>query len=179
MSDKKKQSRKSHLKVKSQIIVKAKRKKMLVAASVKKEEYDRDFSGWALHQAKFLKKGEFDKLDIDNLIEEIEDLSRRERDRLISHLENLLMHELKAKYQPEMHSASWDASIKEAKFKVQKVIKDNPSLKPHLKNILSDAYYAARLKAVRDTGLEEKNFPEECPWKLNEVFSDLEKKYLK
>src|SRR5262245_9075241 len=99
--------------------VKAYSKKMAVSAPVVKEKdvYETDFSKWAIIQAKFLEKGEFNKLDIDHLKEEIEDLSRRESDKLVSYLENLLMHRLKVKYQPSMHTASWDASIKEASFK--------------------------------------------------------------
>lgn len=86
-------------------------KKLALPASKHQEiDYEVDFSAWATSQANFLKTGEFKKLDIDNLIEEIEDLSRRERDKLVSHLENLLMHKLKVKYQPTMHTASWDSS---------------------------------------------------------------------
>src|SRR5262249_49138014 len=129
-------------------------------------------------QAKLLKCREFSKLDIDNLIGEIEDLSKRERDKLTSYLENLLMHELKVKYQPAMHTLSRDASIKEAKFKLQKILEKNPSLKPALKEIMKEAYYVARLAAVRQTGLEEKNFPAKCPWSMKEIFPGLEKKYL-
>jgi hypothetical protein len=77
-----------------------------------------------------------------------------------------------------MHTASWDASIKEAQFKVKKILERNPSLKPKLKGILQEAYSAARLKAVRDTGLEENTFPEECIWQLKDIFPDLENKYL-
>ncbi len=144
---------------------------------LEKSSYDKDFSKWANDQAMFLKKQEFSKLDMKNLIEEIEDLSKRERDKLISHLENLLMHMLKVKYQPIMHTASWDASIKGARFKAQKTLSDNPSLKPKLKNILEDAYFTARLKAVIETKLDEKTFPENCPWKLKDIFADLAKEY--
>lgn len=153
------------------------KKLSLHKTSVEKLGYEKDFSKWAVQQARFLKKKEFLRLDIDNLIEEIEDLSKRESDKLTSHLENLLMHQLKAKYQPKKRTSSWDASIKEARFKAQKVLEKNPSLKPKLKNILFEAYYTARLKAVRETGLEEIAFPEECPWNPKDIFSDLEKKY--
>jgi Domain of unknown function DUF29 len=126
--------------------VRANPRRLSLAAPVKEElEYDKDFSKWANNQAKHLRKGEFSKLDIDNLIEEIEDLSKRERDKLISHLEILLMHRLKVKFQPGMHTTSWDLSIKEANFKAQKALRENPSLKPKLKTIFSDAYFSARI----------------------------------
>jgi Domain of unknown function DUF29 len=46
-----------------------------------------------------------------------------------------------------------------------------------LKDILCEAYYTARLKAVGETGLEEETFPEKCPWNLKDIFLNLEKKY--
>jgi uncharacterized protein DUF29 len=73
--------------------------------------------------------------------------------------------------------AKKEDAIEEAKFKVQRMLENNPSLKPKLKDILREAYYAARLKAVRKTGLEEETLPEECPWNLREIFLKLEKKY--
>lgn len=139
--------------------------------------YDKDFFKWANTQADLLKKGEFSKLDIDNLIEEIEDLSKREKQRLTSYLEVLLMHLLKAKFQPEMHTVSWDLSIREAHHKADKTLKENPSLKSKLKEIVEDAYFTARLKAALETKMPEKTFPEKCPWILKDLLVDLGKKY--
>ena len=146
-------------------------------SSKEKLLYDTDFSEWAENQAALLKNKEFENLDLLNLIEEIEDLSKREKQRLISYLENLLMHKLKFEYQPEKRTPSWNASIKEAGFKAQKTLSDNPSLKHNLKSILEDAYFSARLKAVVETNLEEETFPEKCEWTLRDIFPDLEKKY--
>lgn len=158
--------------------VKARPKALSVAAPVKKDsEYEEDFSKWANNQARFLKRGEFERLDMDNLIEEIADLSKREKQRLTSYLEVLLMHMLKVKFQHEKHTSSWDRSIKVASHKAQKTLSENPSLKQKLKEIVDDAYFSARLEAVDETGLDESKFPEKCPWSLKDIFHDLEKKY--
>ena len=50
-----------------------------------------------------------------------------------------------------------------------------PNKSIRLKDPLREAYFAARLKAVRETGLDEETFPEECPWNLKEIFLTLEK----
>jgi hypothetical protein len=84
---------------------------------------------------------------------------------------------LKVKYQPEKHTTSWDLSIKEANHKVQKTLYENPSLKSKLKEIVDDAYFSARIKAALETEMEEKTFPETCPWKVKDIFPDLKKKY--
>lgn len=139
--------------------------------------YEDDFFKWTKNQARLLKKKEFSNLDIDNLIEEIESLGRLEKRTLQSYLELLLMHMLKVEYQAEKHSKSWDLSIKEARLKVKTTLLDNPSLKPKFKSIVETAYASARIKAALETKLDEAKFPEVCPWKLQEIFPDLEKKY--
>lgn len=140
-------------------------------------EYEKDFSKWANNQARFLKRGEFERLDMDNLIEEIADLSKREKQRLTNYLEVLLMHMLKVKFQPKKHISSWDRSIKVASHKAQKTLSENPSLKSKLKEIVADAYFSARIEATDETGMDESKFPEECPWEIKEIFPTLEKKY--
>ena len=46
-----------------------------------KELYERDYSQWAETMADLLSLGNFAQLDIENLVEEVRDLSKRERDR--------------------------------------------------------------------------------------------------
>ena len=164
------------MKKKSEII-RAQPRRMSVSAPVRGSGYEKDFSKWASTQANFLKKREFSKLDIENLIEEIEDLSKREKQRLTSYLEILLMHKLKIEYQPKKHTKSWDLTIKEADHKAQKTLLDNPSLKSKLNDIVDDAYFSARLRAAVETKLDESKFPEICPWDLKDIFPNLEKKY--
>lgn len=141
-------------------------------------EYDKDFYKWANQQAKFLKSGEYAKLDMDNLFEELEGLGKSEKFRLGSYLENALMHKLKVQFQPEKHSRSWDLSIKEAIFKAQQTLEENPSLKSKLRKILENAYFSAKIRAAKETEMEESIFPDECPWPLEEFFPRIPKKYV-
>jgi hypothetical protein len=133
------------------------------------QEYDTDFYGWSEHQAELLKNKEFDKLDILNLIEEIETLGRSEKRTLKSYLIILLIHLLKVKYQPEKHTRSWDLSIKNSRREFMECLSENPSLKPKLLDILESAYFSARISAIQQTGLEEEIFPIECPWTIEEL----------
>jgi len=143
------------------------------ASKIEELEYDKDLFKWTKTQANLLQKGELEKLDIDHLREEIESLGISLQRALESYISNLLMHKLKIEYQPEKHSNSWDNSIKNATFQIEKLIKKNPSLKTYLPGIFKDAYYAARLDASSETGLDEKKFPEECPWTIKELFPEL------
>lgn len=154
---------------KKSIVFPSKKLSMTFPKKQENSSYDKDFYKWTKTQSEFLKKGELKKLDIGNLIEEIESLGRSEKRTLKSHLEILLMHMLKVKFQPENHTKSWNLSIKNSKFKAKTVLKENPSLKPKLSEILKEAYFAARLDAALETGLDEKKFPKECPWKIEEI----------
>lgn len=49
-----------------------------------KKLYDRDYSQWAETMADLLASGNFTGLDIENLVEEVRDLSKRERDLLVT-----------------------------------------------------------------------------------------------
>ena len=54
--------------------------------------YEKDFYSWTQEQADFLRNGQFNNLDIPNLIEEIETMRRSEKRELESRLTILLLH---------------------------------------------------------------------------------------
>ncbi|MCD8485875.1 MAG: DUF29 domain-containing protein [Desertifilum sp.] len=61
--------------------------------------YEVDFYAWTIEQAKFLKEGKWDGLDISNLVEEIESLGKQQRQELRNRLGILLGHLLKWEFQ--------------------------------------------------------------------------------
>jgi hypothetical protein len=69
--------------------------------------YEKDYANWAEIMANLLAEKQFDELDIDNLVEEIKDLSKRERDKLISSIRLIIHHLLKWKYQPQKRAMRW------------------------------------------------------------------------
>jgi hypothetical protein len=104
------------------------------------------------------------------LAEEIESLGRSDKREIKSRLENLLVHLVKWRCQPERRSAPWEASIDEARQRIGRVIKDSPSLRSYPGEVLSEAYrYAIRNKAIR--ALELRHLPEACPWAIEDVLS--------
>ncbi len=131
--------------------------------------HDKDFYKWTNEQVKFLKKKEFNKLDISHLIEELESLGNSEKRALESHLIILFLHLLKIDHQPTMRCKSWENSVENARFRINKLIKENPSLKRKLADFLPDAYFSARLEASSETGLDVEEFPTECPWNIKDI----------
>jgi Domain of unknown function DUF29 len=154
-------------------------KRLSLSAPLKKElKYDKDFFKWTKTQVSLLKKRNLDKLDIDNLIEEIESLGRNDKRTLKSQATKLLMHLLKQKYQPEGrgNSNSWSSSISSATMEIQYLIEDSPSLKNELIKIYSKAYEDAKFYAAEETAVDIKKFPKECPWKIEEILPFVHKK---
>ena len=134
--------------------------------------YDKDFYSWTQEQAELLRKGQFNSLDIPNLIEEIETMGRSEKRELQRRLTVLLLHLLKWKYQPARRGRSWNLTIKGQRIEYSNVLADNPGLKPQLTTILGNAYKLARVKAATETQLDIDTFPEECPWMIEDITND-------
>ena len=141
-------------------------------ARVRGSLYETDVVAWAERQAEALRAGRFDDLDLENLAEEIGDVSRREAEALESHLETLLVHLLKWRHDPDHRSRSWQGTIRVARHKTAKLLRDSPSLRPRLPALVEDAYPAARIRAGVETGLAEETFPAACPFTLDQITGD-------
>jgi hypothetical protein len=109
------------------------------------------------------------ELDWPNIAEEIENVGRAEQDQLISRLAILLAHLLKRHFQPDRRGNSWRLSILEQRRRSVRIVSHGPSLRPHLNDILAEAYGDAVLIAARETELPEVTFPPVCPWTFEEA----------
>ena len=65
------------------------------------QTYEDDVVAWANEQARLLRTGRFDLLDIEHIAEEIEDVGKSEQRELANRMAVLLTHLLKWHYQPE------------------------------------------------------------------------------
>jgi hypothetical protein len=137
--------------------------------SVRRALYEEDFAAWAEAQAEALRAGPLDGLDLAHLAEEIGDLSKRERDAIESHLETLVMHLLKWRYQPNRRSRSWEATIKVARRNIAKLLRRSPSLRRDLPASLDEVYPNSRIRAAVATRLPDDLFPDTCPFTLDQV----------
>lgn len=132
--------------------------------------YESDFHEWALQQAELLRKAAFDKLDVANLVEELQAMSARERRELISRLRVLLMHLLKWQYQPNYPiKTSWQTTINNQRDDIALLLEDSPSLIPKIPEALTKAYPMAVREAVQESGLPKSLFPAECPWTFEQA----------
>ena len=117
--------------------------------------YEEDFCVWADQQAALLKAGRLDKLDLTNLIEEVEDMGNRHRDALQSQLIRLMMHIIKWKIQPQQRSKSWVNSINDARNQIDLSQDRYPSLNNrHIQSIWDKSFMLATRYAQKETRLQ-------------------------
>lgn len=150
---------------------------------MKKSLYERDFQLWIEQTIEQLKNRDFDRLDINYLIEELADLGRSEKNALESNLKILLAHLLKLKVQfdaPDSMKDSWYSSVDEHRQRVKDALNKTPSLKFYLSTALIEAYPDGRKLAIKETkrakyGVrmpDEVEYPQNCPFTMQEILDE-------
>jgi Domain of unknown function DUF29 len=131
-------------------------------------DYDTDFYAWTQAQAAALRDGKWNTLDRANLAEEIESLGRSERYAIESHLQNLLTHLLKWRYDPGTEPRrGWRITIRNARLDIAKRALGH--LQHYPAQYLATAYRHAREDAADATDRPLTTFPEACPWPMAQV----------
>lgn len=133
--------------------------------------YNKDFYAWSLYNAELIREGKLSEVDLQNVAEEIESMGRSARHKLINRFAILLAHLLKWKFQPERRGKSWKFTIREQRIRIQKLLKESPSLKYELQEQFNDAYEIALLVAEKETDLTEGVFPNVCPFSSEETLN--------
>ncbi|KOR32141.1 hypothetical protein TI05_09150 [Achromatium sp. WMS3] len=135
-------------------------------------EYEKDFYSWIYRNINLLRQHNFEALDIDILIDELESMAKGDRRKLISHLMVLISHLLKWQFQPEQRSGSWRGSIRKQRIQIRKQLEDSPSLKNQLVTGINSAYPDSLKLAIEETGLKADTFPDECPYSITQLLND-------
>jgi hypothetical protein len=116
----------------------------------RKSLYESDFLLWTEETVAKLRAKDFDHVDLENLIEEIECLGRSEKKEIKSRLTTLLEHLIKRIY-IDMHQElnGWERTIRNQRTEIEFALDDSPSLKALWSNTFDIAFRAA-LRDVRD-----------------------------
>lgn len=131
--------------------------------------YEADFHAWAREQAARLRDLRPNSIDWENVAEEIESLGRSDKRQIESRLKVLLVHLLKARFQPGKDKPGWKSTVREQRRGIAKLIKESPSLKSHPSSVMNEEYGHAREDAADETGLDLESFPEECPFTIAQI----------
>ncbi|WP_203427706.1 DUF29 domain-containing protein [Rippkaea orientalis] len=127
--------------------------------------YDQDFALWIEETVKQLKSGNLSQVDLENLIEEVESLGKRDKRELKRRLITLFEHLLKRHYVPLPECyRGWELTIKRTHSKLKDLLKESPSLR----NLLTDIYLDCYQEAVENMRIEyDANFPDFSPFADN------------
>ncbi|UMY17319.1 DUF29 domain-containing protein [Methylobacterium organophilum] len=131
--------------------------------------YGTDFHAWTQAQAALLRARRFDELDLGNLIEEVASVGASEKREIESRLDILLAHLLTWAYQPGARTSSWQATLREQRMRIGRILKSSPSLKKYPAEVFSESYLAGRLEAARETGIDFSLFPEQPPFTVEQA----------
>lgn len=126
--------------------------------------YEQDLTLWYARQAELMRERRFDELDLENVIEELDVAGKNLRRELHSPLRVLLMHLLKCQFQDERISGSSRGTLAEQRDEIAYLVKDSPSLRPAIMEIVTEEYPKAVHRAAAETGLPESTFPSVNPY---------------
>jgi hypothetical protein len=143
-----------------------------IRETVMNTRYEQDVVAWANEQARLLRAGRYDLIDIENVAEEIEDVGKSEQRELISRMAVLLAHLLKWQYQPERRGNSWRFTIRTQRKQIWIALEETPSLKARLSDNgwWEKVWLEATRHAADETGLFD--FPTVCPWTFAEIMDE-------
>ncbi|MFM7407355.1 MAG: DUF29 domain-containing protein [Cuspidothrix sp.] len=145
--------------------------------------YEQDFNVWRETIIKKIKQQDFNDIDWEHLLLELEDMGKSEKRSFLSNLTILIAHLLKLTVQadaPEMMKGSWYSSVTEHRFRVRKDLGENPSFKNYLNEIIFIAYADARKLAIKESknaklGLrkpEETEYPLDFPFTIEQLLDE-------
>ncbi|MFB2839791.1 DUF29 domain-containing protein [Floridanema evergladense] len=131
--------------------------------------YESDDFEWLEATIKLLKNRQFNALDLENLIEELEDLGSEKRNAVVSLLEQIIRHLLLLEYwtsERERNQNNWRAEI--VNFRTQ----INRRLTTNLRNYLQEnlnLIYKDALRFVQEKTGKTVEFPSECTYTLDQL----------
>ncbi len=131
--------------------------------------YKDDLFGWVEDQVALLNAGKLSEIDIVNIADELGDVGKDQYDKLESAIRIVLVHLLKWDHQLSHRSKSWVFSIRTQRRQIDRILKKNPSLKPHIAEAVVEGYLDARDEAESETGLPAVTFAVDCPYDWNAI----------
>lgn len=115
---------------------------------------------------------QFEAIDIAHLVEALHDMSGSLYAAVSSAIFQVLVHLLTWCYRSEKRSRSWQLSLLEHRTRLPRRLRQAPSLRRAIPQMIADEYPAARRKARLQTGLSLETFPTTCPWTVEQILAE-------
>ncbi len=130
--------------------------------------YETDPTLWLEKTIEYLKSDRLDQLDIEHLIEELEDLGKRDKNKAASLLEQIIRHLLLLQYWSAEHdnnASHWESEIDSFRTQLRRHL--TTTLRQYLEQELHIIYQDALRYTRKKTGL--KNLPNHCPYSIENL----------
>jgi len=137
--------------------------------------YEQDYLCWVEKTVEQLKSRDFDHLDLDNLIEEVESLGRSEKHAVSSYLMRLCEHLLKVKYWETERAhclREWNVEITNFRIQIQAELESSPSLKTFLQSRFAKDYKNGRKLFLKASELDPESIPEQPCFTLEQALEE-------
>ena len=131
--------------------------------------YEIDDSLWLEETIELLKAKNFEALDVENLIEELEDLGNEKKFRVASFLQQIIRHCLLLQFwtrERDYNQAHWRSEIVNFQNQIDTYLTTN--LRNYLSQELPRIYQKA-LNYVREKTDNQVSFPGKCPYSLENL----------
>jgi AcrR family transcriptional regulator len=138
-----------------------------------RELYEIDNALWIEATIALLKQQEFEGLDLDHLIEELEDLGKRDLNKVKSLLRQIMVHLLLLDYwqrEYEQNHRHWRCELIAFRDDMNNTLTN--SLKIKLVADLERIYQVALKQVVEKTELLQSTFPSLCPYSFDQLSAD-------
>ena len=131
--------------------------------------YKDDYIVWLEQQRDALRQRAFDRLDLMNLIGELELTVQSNKHEVHSRLRVIMLDLLKCEFQPQRQSRSWLRTLKVQREELEYLLDDSPSLRHLLPEFTLIDYRRAVNDAVRETGLQRTQLPGQNPYTVEQL----------
>lgn len=145
--------------------------------------YERDYHQWLQETISAIQQHRFSDVDWDNLIVELDDMGKADKNALLSNVKILAAHLLKLSIQndapPEMKN-SWYNSVDEHRERIKDALAAIPSLQNYLPEAMNKSYSGARKLAIKEGkrasyGVRqpaEKEYPQQFPFSIEQLLDE-------
>ncbi len=137
--------------------------------------YDIDYHRWLAQTVTQLQARDVRNLDFEHLIEEIEELGRREKHGVATYLMRLCEHLLKLKHwqaERERCFRGWDLEVTHFRLQIQSLLEGSPSLKGFLQENFPKQYGNGRKLFLKASGLQPDLVPPEPVFTLEQALDE-------
>jgi hypothetical protein len=139
----------------------------MINKTIKQEAWDI----WLDRQIEYLRSHNFEQLDLANIIEELEDLGREQRNTCKSFCRQIIVHLLLIDYWHEHKQTRnhWRAEVASFQSDLQDRLTTN--YQNYLQENLQTIYHQSLKIVQRKTELSDR-FPENCPYTIEQIIED-------